>query len=175
MVESEFFGANRILWLRDFVEKSCRFVDPIFADVNVFFDRPDGSSLAKGRVIQNPALTEDRVERQDFVEGNSEDFVPEKLAIRFVKGFVRTQIVMAERKSFALFVGPESLDSEDVHVVGGDVGVHCFEGRVVPLGKRRGFDGRAFEGTHHFVWNSTLSETFATCRLLAFEIRRLST
>ena len=81
--------------------------------------------------------------------------------------------MMSERESFSLFVDPESLDAEDVHVVGGDVGIDGLEGGIVAFRQRGGFDGRTFAGTHHFVRNSSVCEAlarFVTLDLVAFRI-----
>ena len=69
--------------------------------------------------------------------------------------------MMPERESFSFFVDPKSLDAEDVHVVGGDVGIDGLESGIVAFRQGGGFDSWTFTGTHHLVRNSSVGEALA--------------
>ena len=97
-VESEPLGADDVLGLGDLVEEPGLFVNAIFADVDVLLDRADGSALAEGGDVHDPALGPNGVERKDLVDRGAEDLVRKELSARLMKGFMRSQVMMSKRK-----------------------------------------------------------------------------
>ena len=168
VVAGELLGADGILGLRDLVEQPGAFIDTILADVNVLFYRSDGTALDEGGVVEDPALVPDGVQGENFVEGNSENFISEKFPVWLVESLVRPQEMMPEGEPLAFLVDPQSLNPKDVHVVGGDSGVHRLERGIVAFGERGRLDRWTLQWTDHLVRNASMSEmmTFRLASLI---------
>ena len=117
MVKGVGFCTRWIFCFRDLIEEPCRLVHSEVTNVQIGFFCCQWSPSTKGDGIGDPTLGPNRVQGQNFVEGNAEHFVVKESSGGLVEGFVGTEVMEAEGKLVPCLVDPEAFHSENVHVV----------------------------------------------------------
>ena len=120
MVKGVGFCTRWIFCFRDLIEEPRRLVHSEVTNVQIGFFCCQWSPSTKGDGIGDPTLGPNRVQGQNFVEGNAEHFVVKESSGGLVEGFVGTEVMEAKGKLVPSFVDPKALHSEYIHVVGVD-------------------------------------------------------